>query len=357
MTQTTTTTTTTKLLPASDLSPSLALQFVAYIDRSEKTTKTYINNLKQFFLYLQENETRQPNRETIINYRDFLAKNYKANTTKQYLQSVKAFFAWAAAAGYYPNIAANVHTPKIKQNKHLKEALTAEDVEIIEADIIRRNLSQIESAKHSLKDTDGREERATEAGKRLLALYTLSVNCGLRCIELSRANIKDFETVGGVSYLYIWGKGHSQPDQRKALAPQVAEILADYINTRKPRPTANAPLFVATGNRSGGQRLAPGTIGQMLKHALVNAGYNSERITAHSLRHTAGTSVQTLTNNLYLTQQYMRHENPATTEIYLHCNNEREEQATACKLYEFYHKNSGPKQPTTTTAEMLHRSN
>jgi integrase/recombinase XerC len=323
------------------LAPALMLQWVQFIDRGEKTTRTYITNLKQFFLYIQNTHTEQPTRETIISYREYLIANYKANTVKQYLQTVRQFFVWTAATGIYPNIAANIHAPRIRTNTHRKEALLPADVLRIEQSIKAHGQLKLEKSEHAGKDPQGRCHRAAEQTKRELALYTLAVNCGLRCIELSRANIKDFETVGGVAYLYIWGKGHAEPDQRKALAPEVAEILQEYINERADKPTFNSPLFVSTGNRSGGKRIAPETISRILKQTLKDAGYNSERITAHSLRHTAGTNVQAITNNLLLTQRYMRHENPATTEIYLHTNTERAEAETASRLFALYHSGQG----------------
>lgn len=42
-------------------------------------------------------------------------------------------------------------------------------------------------------------------------------------------------------------------------------------------------------------------------------------------------------DNLYKTQQYMRHANPATTEIYLHRQTERQEAEIAERLYKKYH--------------------
>ncbi len=319
------------------IEPSLTTAYINYIDRGEKTTRTYINNLRQFYVYIQTQETKQPTRETILLYKDYLLKHYKANTAKQYLQTVRQFFKWTAALDIYPNIAENVHLPKIKQDTHRKAALLPADVLRIEKSIKEDNNNKIILSSEATKDTQGRTERATEQGKRLLAIYTLAVNAGLRCVELSRANIKDFEKIGNTYFLYIWGKGHTEADQRKALADDVAKILIDYLEARQDDKTKNSPLFVATGNRSNGQRLAPGTISTMLKGALVKAGYNSERITAHSLRHTAGTNVQSLTNDLYLTQRYMRHQNPATTEIYLHTNTEQMEALTAARLYALYH--------------------
>lgn len=44
-----------------------------------------------------------------------------------------------------------------------------------------------------------------------------------------------------------------------------------------------------------------------------------------------------LTGDLYQTQQYMRHANPATTEIYLHIDTEKKEADIAQRLYNKYH--------------------
>ena len=78
----------------------------------------------------------------------------------------------------------------------------------------------------------------------------------------------------------------------------------------------------------------------MLKRAMQEAGFDSERITAHTLRHTAGNNVRKLTgNNIYETQKYMRHSNPATTEIYMHDGEEEAAQQMdiAQRLYNLYH--------------------
>ena len=137
--------------------------------------------------------------------------------------------------------------------------------------------------------------------------------------------------------MYIWGKGHSEPDQKKPLAPEVAEAIREYLSSRTDKLTGASPLFVSTGNRSGGKRIAPTTISKMLKTAMKEAGFDSDRLTAHSLRHTAGTAVMEMTGNLYTAQRYMRHSNPATTEIYLHNETDQQEAATAQQLYNLYH--------------------
>ena len=353
------------ITPASDLQPALFDDFIAFIDRGAKTTRTYITSLRQFAAFLAYKAIRSPQRRDVVEYRDYLTAEHdaieidpesvngwkyrtdrngnrytitcKPNTVKQYLQSVRQFFSWTAANGFYPNIAANLHAPKVRQDVHKKDALTAADVLTIEKSIQTAATEKAAQAAEARKDTAGRISRATEQGKRDFALYVLAVNAGLRTIELSRANVRDLEIKGGNAFLYVWGKGHTEPDAKKPLAPEVYAAIRDYLDSRSDRPTANSPLFVATGNRSGGKRIAETTISRMLKKAMQRAGYDSDRITAHTLRHTAGTNVQEITGNLYLTQQYMRHANPATTEIYLHNDTEKQETQTAQQLYNFYH--------------------
>ena len=352
------------IVPANDLQPALFDSFISFIDRGEKTTKTYITNLRQFVAWLAYKAIRRPVRQDIIFYRDYLTSEHdaiqfdpangwkyrtdrkgdrcrvtcKPNTIKLYLQSVRQFFSWTAANGYYPNIAANVHAPKIRQDAHKKDALTAADVLTIEKSIEAAAAEKIETAADKEKDTAGRISRATEQGKRLYAMYTLAVNAGLRTIEISRANVRDLEVRNGAAVLYIWGKGHTEPDTRKPLAPEVYAALRAYLDSRSDRPTASSPLFVSTGNRSGGKRIAETTISKMLKQAMKQAGFDSERITPHSLRHTAGNNVMQITgDNLFITQSYMRHTDPKTTEIYLHRDTEKQEAETAQQLYNLYH--------------------
>lgn len=353
------------IIPANDLRPVLFDDFVRFIDRTEKTTRTYLTNLKQFIAWLKYEAIVRPLRKDIIAYRDFLSAEHPAikldqeapqgwtyrtdstgskytikcrpSTVSQYLRSVAQFFKWTAANGLYPDIAAGIHGPKINRDTHRKEALQPADVLKIENTISLQAQEKAATAAEAAKDTAGRFQRATEQGKRLYAMYLLAVTAGLRTVEISRANIKDLETINNISVLYVTGKGHTEADTKKILAPEVRAAIDDYLQFRTDRKIGTAPLFVSTGNRSGGKRIAPETISKMLKQAMKEAGFNSERITAHSLRHTAGTNVQEITGNIYLTQKYMRHSNPATTEIYLHCNTEKQENEIAQQLYNRYH--------------------
>lgn len=346
---------------------NLFYDFVRWIDRSEATTRTYLINFKQFIAWLKYKSISTPTRNDIISYREWLKSEHEAiqldamspngwkyrtdkngdpviifckpSTIKLYLQSVCAFFKWASANGYYPNIATNIHAPKIDNTSHKKDYLTPEQVFEIESSIEQKALETQEAAAQHTKDKAGRITRSNEQGKRLHAMYLLAVNAGLRTVEISRANIRDLHLKNGHAVLYVWGKGRSEPDQKKPLADEVYSVIKDYLQARSDHYTGNSPLFVSTGNRSKGKRIAPTTISTMLKNAMKSAGFDSERLTAHSLRHSTGTAVQSITKDLIETQKYMRHSNPATTEIYIHDGEEQELKSVmlAQQLYRLFH--------------------
>ncbi len=259
------------------LSADLFRRFIEYTDREPTTTKGYITCLRQFIR-----------------------------------------FKWTAAEGIYPNIADNIHGAKIRSDTHKKDALTLEETKEVEQSI----------------------DRSTETGKRLYAMYLLGARRGLRTVELSRANVKDIHRKGDTLYIDIWGKGHAEPDTTRALDPDTAAALGDYLQSREDKAPAGSPLFTSTSNRSKGQRIAPTTISTMLKGALVNAGFDSDRLTAHSLRHTAGT-LAVEQGDIYAAQRFLRHSDPKTTEIYTHTDDLEQDKSLAMKIFNSYHDSTG----------------
>jgi integrase/recombinase XerC len=349
--------------PSTQLSTRLFDDYVSFVDRTEKTTQAYSKNLRQFAAWLSYSQVSQPQRSDIIAFRDWLMSEHEAirwneqegweyrldthghivmvtckpSTVKSYMQSVKGFFRWTASSGIYPNVADNIHTPALTRT-HKKDSLSAFEVLEIEQTIKETGQEKKEHAALEAKDMTGRVQRADEQAKRMYAMYLLAVNAGLRTIELSRANVRDVQAKADKAWIYIYGKGHSEADQKKPIAKEVYEAIQDYLRSRKDKPSGNSPLFVATGNRSHGQRLSSTTISTMLKKVMQSAGYDSERLTAHSLRHTTGQMVMELTgNNIYATQMYMRHESPVTTEIYLNHEHDEQDAQIAGRLYKAVH--------------------
>ena len=291
-------------------------RFIDYTDRKDTTVKGYVTCIRQFVKWLDLNGITQPERENIKAYRDYLSGSDLATGTQaQYLRAVKHFFKWTAAEGLYPNVADNIHGAKIRHDIHKKDALQREDVAQI-ADTI---------------------DTSDEQGKRLYAMYLLTVVCGLRTIELHRADVGDLKTVGGTTYLYLQGKGHDDKDAPVLLIPEVKTAIDDYLQVRTVKAIAKSPLFTSTSNRSKGGRIATTTISTMLKDMLVKAGYDSDRLTAHSLRHTSGTGAHKAGLDLYSVQHLMRHCDPATSEIYIHDDeHEKAEEKGRKAIYNYY---------------------
>ena len=60
------------------LTAELFQSFVTWIDRSEKTTRSYLTNLRQFMAWLRFSAVLQPTREDILSYRDWLGVEHDA---------------------------------------------------------------------------------------------------------------------------------------------------------------------------------------------------------------------------------------------------------------------------------------
>jgi integrase/recombinase XerC len=356
----------TEIAPQQELTSGLFHSFVKWIDRGEKTTRTYIVNLRQFMAWLKYTDTPRPMREDIISYRQWLAAeheaiqfdpvtgwkyrtdsrgnpvkiNCKPNTIAQYLRIVRQFFQWTSDNGLYPNVARNIHAPKVSSNTRRKDYLRAGEVLAIEKSIAQQVQEVTAAAAKARKDKEGRVQRSTEQGKRLYAMYLLTVTLGLRTIEINRANIKDIETRNGNAWIRLWRKGKTEADQEKPLPPEVKAAIDDYLQSRTDHYTGASPLFVSTGNRSGGKRLATTTISAMLKKAMQEAGFDSERLTAHSLRHSAAmAALEVSGNNIYEAQMYLGHASPNTTMHYLHQTEEAEQKqvSMANSIYHLFH--------------------
>lgn len=319
-------TTTAEIIPARPLSlattptfsEDLLALFIDYTDRQPTTVKGYLSCLKQFFIWIKQNGIENPTRADIKAYRDHLKVcGLAVGTQSQYLRAVKHFYKWASAesGGKIENVADNIHGVKIRHDVHKKDALQRDDVAKIADTIDRSNLQ----------------------GKRLYAMYLLCVICGLRTIEIHRADVGDLKTIGGARYLYLQGKGHDDKDQPVLLIEEVGTAIDDYIAARTDKYTSKSPLFVSTSNRSKGGRIATTTISTMLKDMLVKAGYDSDRLTAHSLRHTSGTGAHKAGIDLYGVQHLMRHCDPSTSEIYIHDDDHRAaEEKGRQGIYDYY---------------------
>jgi len=282
-------------IAAKELTQDLKDRFVAFIDAKPKTVETYSKAIRQLFEFFGAHGINRPSRDDIMAFREELkATGHKPTTIQNYITATRLFFQWTAHEGIYQNIAEHIKGATISRD-HKKDYLTSRQVKAVLADI----------------------DRATAQGKRDYAMLVLMVTGGLRTIEVVRADVGDLRTVGDNSVLFIQGKGRDEKSEYVNLNAQVEAALRDYLKTRG-NVREEDPLFTSASNNNRGQRMTTRAISGIAKAHMRGAGYNSDRLTAHSLRHTAVTLSLLAGKRLEEVQQFARHANIATTMIYNH---------------------------------------
>ena len=277
-----------------EISEEVFNSWTSFIDASPRTVETYSKAIKQFFIYLQGKGIKQPQREDIVAYREYLSKDHKPTTVQSYLAAVELFFQWTEQEKIYPNIAQRVKGAKL-DTEHKKDYLT------------KKQVSKL------LKAID----RSTLKGKRDYAMLSLMVTTGLRTVSIINANVEDIRAAGDATALYYKGKGHQEKATYVKLAEPVEEAIRDYLKARG-RADGKEPLFTSTAHRNNGGRMTTRSISRVAKESLIDIGLDSDRLTAHSFRHTAATLNLLNGGTVEETQQLLDHKNINTTLIYSH---------------------------------------
>ena len=284
-------------IPAPVSQETLFDRFIDYTDVQDITLKGYATGIRNFAEWMKQNGITQPTREDVKAYKKYLeTANYKAGTQAAYFRTVKHFFHWLFCEGLYPNVADNLKGAKTSADNMKRDAFKREDFQAV-----------LESI-----STD------TVTGIRDYLLIALCAQCALRIIELHRANIGDFKMMRGECWLYVQGKGHNEKDTPVKVDLELYDLIMEYIATR-PGAKKNDPLFVGTSNRAKGQRLSEPSISTIIKERFKAAGYDSDKLTAHSLRHTGVTALLRANGgNIQQAQHFARHKSMNTTLIYAH---------------------------------------
>lgn len=279
----------------SGITAEIIRRYVEYLDVSEATVKIYLTGIRRLLRYLSERDIKAPSRNDIIEYkREILKEGLKSSTVALYLTSIRRLFAWTAQQGLYANIAEGIKSPK-QDKGHKKDYLSADAMKAIMKGISRNSVE----------------------GLRNYAMIALMTCGGLRTVEVIRANVEDIRTLGDVTVLYVQGKGRTDKKEFIKITPKVADALREYFQARG-HVSENEPLFVSESRRNSGKRLTTRTVSGVCKHAMRQAGYDSPRLTAHSLRHTAVTLALTAGQTLASVQMFARHTSISTTQIYAH---------------------------------------
>lgn len=288
-------------------------------DASADTLKTYTRQLYQF---LQWCDRQQLNPVTLIKddikkYRHWMVKQqqYKPATIALKLAVVRRFYQAAVEKGLIAiNPAAGVKPPREKFDPAEKITyLEAAEVEIL----------------FGVIPQDGSLKSARD--RLMLGIMALE---GTRTVELHRADIASVVRQGKNLGVRVEGK---RSIRVVPLTPDLARLLVEYLHQRETNgevlePTR--PLFISTGNNSRGKRISRRGIRTIVDTYLKLADLKhtpGRTISAHSLRHTAGTLALRSGADLRQVQDLLGHSDPRTTSIYTHVG-DRWENNPALKL-------------------------
>jgi site-specific recombinase XerD len=288
-------------------------------DASADTLKTYTRQLYQF---LQWCDRCQLNpvlivKDDVKKYRHWMVKQqqYKPATIALKLAVVRRFYQAAVEKGLISlNPAAGVKPPREKLDP-------AEKITYLEAEEVEMLLGVIPN--------DGSLKSARD--RLMLGIMALE---GTRTVELHRADIASIVRQGKNLGVRVEGK---RSIRVVPLTPDLANLLVEYLHQRETRgevlqPTR--PLFISTGNNSRGNRISRRGIRTIVDTylKLANLKHTPGRtISAHSLRHTAGTLALRSGADLRQVQDLLGHRDPRTTSIYTHVG-DRWENNPALKL-------------------------
>jgi integrase/recombinase XerD len=288
-------------------------------DAASDTLQTYRRQLQQFIAWCDDNllHPAEVTKEDLKKYRRWMIdkQKYKPATIALKLAVVRRFYQAAVEKGLIAfNPAAGVKPPREKRDP-------AEKITYLERGEVEQLLQSIPE--------DGSLKAARD--RSILAIMALE---GTRTIELHRASIKDLVRQGGNLGIRVEGK---RSIRVVPLTPEIAKVLIFYLRLRETTGDVlkpDRPLFIAVGNRSGGNRLSRRGIRLIVDFYLNNTSlkYTQGRtISAHSLRHTAGTLALRNGAELRQVQDLLGHADPRTTCIYAHIG-DRWENNPALKL-------------------------
>ena len=335
-----------------DLTPTDLLDnFAAFVrldtadgNAADDTVKTYACTVKQFFswCHVQRLHPLDATRDDIKEYCRWLVEiqDYKCATIALKLTVVRRFYAGAVERGLIlANPALGIKPPR-------ENIDPAERINYLEEAEVIGLLASLPTEN-------------TIGGLRDRFLVAVMVLEGRRTVEMHRACIGDTIKRGSDIGIRVSGK---RSRRIVPLTPDLAKLLNKYLNARKRSGevlNADTPLFIALDKRTYGGRLSRRSIQRLIDKYLRAAGLKEQpkknkgkkpasfqeyqpsngeqqrpsqsasststkfqqpqrQLSAHSLRHTAGTLAIRAGSDLRQVQDLLGHADPRTTALYAH---------------------------------------
>ena len=279
-------------------------RFLSESDFRPGTRLTFGAALRCFADWCLAQDVSVPDAAAINRWKAYLLDGYEVATARTYLSVVKVFSRWMAHRGLGGDIAASVNGVKPEKGFR-KDCLS--DVQM------KSVLMLLERQAKGSRGQGHLRERAL----RDFVMVLLIASCGLRVSEVSQLDVGDLDTVYGRPVVWVHGKGRDGKSDFVRITSELERVLFRYFEKRHAL-SGQSPMFVSYSRNSHGKRLTSRSISRIVKGAMVAAGLDSPRLTAHSLRHTAVTLALKHGATLQQVQQFARHRMMETTLRYAH---------------------------------------
>jgi site-specific recombinase XerD len=206
---------------------------------------------------------------------------------------IRAFFRYAERQKWCrAGLAECIYAPRIYKQEGLPEGPTREQVaELFE------NLSG-----------------KTVPTLRVKALFALFIVYGLRCGEVSRLRMDDFDWTGGTFLVHHSKRGGSV---KYPLDRQVGETILEYIT--KARPKSSCPNLFLTLTPPY-REVEPTIISHLISKRLRKAGIRCRRTGPHALRYSCATRLLDAGMSIKEIGDYLGHHHSESTAIYAKVN-------------------------------------
>ena len=269
-------------------------EFYRNLDVRQSSVDTYkwaIEQFKKWVVYSGRN-INELTRPDIIAYKAHLINEKKSEATIDlYLTAVRLLYQFAEDEQEYENIAAGIKYTR-RNKGHYKEHLTDDEV--------NKLLSSIDTS--------------SLLGKRDYAIIFLMLCTGLRCVEVSRLQVKDLHEDGDLIYLVIQRKGDSVKTTRFGVTRNIINPTLGYLAERGVAD-GDEPLFSL--HNKAIKPMCSRAVSMTVRRRMIRAGIYTLTKTPHSLRHTAAVRAIEAKVPIREVQVMLGHSSVETTEIYL----------------------------------------
>lgn len=269
---------------------------------TEQTRAAYGEDLEHFARWLGQPDSRaavthlfqqssmQANQLVLGWANAMYAEGYAPSTRSRRMSALRAAVKLANAFGVI-NWHLHVRSPKVQKVR---------DTRGVDPVDVRRMLAACENTKEGVRD------RAM-----VLILFTL----GLRRVELVRLLVKHYDHVR--RRLLVHGKGCERDPNKikwRDLPTDVDAVLSEWLlRGHGADPEPEASLFYGWKNNHRTRSITPRGVHYVISKLGERVGID---VWPHSFRHSAVTTGLKEGHQLHEMQQFARHEDPATTQIY-----------------------------------------